>query len=213
MEKTNLIKVFIIDDDSDWLKSLSFFLNSQPGLIVCATASAKDEAIELAKEIDFDVILMDINLSDNKYDGIYATLEICSFKKTKVIMVTSLDDDQIVTNSFIAGAVNIIYKLDYEKIPAAIDAAMQNNTPFELLLKDYLKLNKETCLTILTSAEREVLSCLEQGLSPSHLAAKLNKAESTIKNQINSLLKKLDVKNCREAVVKVKKMGISLKCD
>lgn len=125
-------------------------------------------------------------------------------------MVTSLDEEKIITNSFLAGAVNIIYKLDYEKIPDAIRAAVRNKTPFDLLLKDYLSLHKEKCLAVLTSAEREIFSYLEQGFTPSRLAIKLNKAEGTLKNQINSILKKLNAKNCKEAVEKVKKMGLKL---
>lgn len=210
MGKDNIIRIFLVDDDPGWLKSLSLFLNSQPGFLVCGAASGREEAVELSKKLNFDVILMDINLSGNKYDGIYATLEICSFKRTKVIMVTSLDEEKIVTNSFIAGAVNLIYKLDFDKIPDAIRAAVKNNTPFELLLKDYVKLNKEKNLAILTLAEREIVSYLEQGFTPSQLAAKLNKAEGTIKNQINSILKKLKVKNCKEVVEKVKKIGLQL---
>lgn len=206
----NTIKIFIIDDDPGWLKSLSIFLNSNPDLFVCATASSKEEAIQLAKTIDFDVILMDINLSGNRYDGIYATLEISGFKKAKIIMVTSLDEEKIVTNSFIAGAINIIYKMDYEKIPDAIRAALRNNSPYELLLKDYLRLNKEKNLTNLTISEREIFSFLEQGFTPSSLLIKLNKAEGTLKNQINSILKKLNAKNCKEAVEKVKHLTLKL---
>lgn len=206
----NIIKVFIVDDDPGWVKSLSIYLNGHPDFIVCAAASCKDEAVQMARTIDFDVILMDINLSGNRYDGIYATLEISGFKKAKIIMVTSLDEEKIVTNSFIAGAINIIYKMDYEKIPDAIRASMLNNTPYELLLKDYLKLNKEKTLASLTLSEKEIFSYLEQGFTPSSLIMKLNKAESTLKNQINSILKKLNAKNCKEAVEKVKQLELQL---
>ncbi len=206
----NICKIFIVDDDPGWVKPLSVFLNSHPDFFVCATATNKNEAVQIAKTVDFDVILMDINLSGNKYDGIYATLEISGIKKAKIIMVTSLDEVKIVTNSFIAGAINIIYKMDYEKIPDAIRAAMNDNTPYQLLLKDYLRLNKEKTLATLTLSEREIFSYLEQGFTPSSLMVKLNKAESTLKNQINSILKKLNAKNCKEAVEKVKQMELQL---
>ncbi len=206
----NIIKLFIVDDDPGWVKSLSIFFNGHPDFFVCATASSRDEAVQLAKTVDFDVILMDINLSGNRYDGIYATLEISNFKKAKIIMITSLDEEKIVTNSFIAGAINIIYKMDYEKIPEAIRAAIRDNTPYELLLKDYLRLNKEKTLAKLTSSEREIFSYLEQGYTPSSLIVKLNKAEGTLKNQINSILRKLNAKNCKEAVEKVKLIELQL---
>lgn len=91
------IRVAIVEDDPDWLKAMIRFLNKTNDLLIIGTATNKEEAILLAKDWDVDVILMDINLSENKYDGIYAAIEIGEVSSAKIIMLTSLNEEHLIT--------------------------------------------------------------------------------------------------------------------
>ncbi len=139
MEK---IKVFLVDDDKDWLEFMSLFLINEPDIVIQGTATTKKEAISRAKSMDMDVILMNLNLSGNKHDGIDVLREISKLKKVKTIMLTSLSDLEVIIESFVAGAVNYINKRNYKWIPDIIRATIHAGSPLEIILADYTRLKE-----------------------------------------------------------------------
>lgn len=203
----NKIKVAIIDDDTGWIKEVVKILNREKDIIVVGTAFTKDDAVRLVKNIDVDVLLMDINLSGNKCDGITATLEINKIKEVKTIMLTSLTDENVIINSFTAGAKNYISKLEYHRIPECIRSLFTNKTPFDVLLEDYSRMKEEEQLKDLTCSEREVYNLIADGCTRKEIQGKLVKSENTIKNQLKNIFKKLKVNSSKEAVCKVKGKG------
>lgn len=202
------IKIFLVDDDPEWLSTLEMFLESFPDLTVVGTATTRNEAVNKALASAIDVILMDISLTESRYDGIYAAAEICQSKKVKILMITALTDEETILKSFVAGAVNFIPKTQYQAIPEAIRATYHNRSPIEIVLRDYSRLKEAEQIQSLTRSEREILALAEQGLSRTQISKKLHKSEQTIKNQIGFILKKLDVERLKEAIVKVKTKGI-----
>ena len=78
----------------------------------------------------------------------------------------------------------------------------------EVLLDDYHKLKQEEELKSLSPSEREVFDLIEQGNTQNEIGKKLFKSEQTLKNQVHSILKKLGVRSSKDAIEKVKKMGI-----
>ena len=204
----NKIRVAIVEDDLDFLKAMTSFLNKENDILVAGTAVNREDAINLAKSTLFDVIIMDINLNENKCDGILAAAEILQFVKVKIIMLTSLKEEDIILDSFTAGAVNYITKEKYLEIPNAIRAAYNDNLPIEVLLKEFSQLKKNEQLKDLTQSEKEVYDLLEKGYTKSGIEAMLYKTTNTVKSQIKQILKKLGVNNSKEAVWKVKTKGL-----
>jgi NarL family two-component system response regulator LiaR len=204
------IKIGIVEDDPQWQKILSNFLNAQDDFQVIWVASEKDTAISLARETkkDIDVILMDLNLSFNERDGIYATFEICSNNDIKIIVLTSYAEGQTIRDAFTAGAVNYIVKENLKDLPNAIRSAIKGKSPIEELLSEYKDLKKELLLKQLTRSERKVFDLLEKGKSKTEIIEMLYKTENTVKSQINSILKKLNAKTSKDAIEKVKRKGI-----
>ena len=123
-------------------------------------------------------------------------------------MLTSLGDEQVITQSFTAGAVNYIEKSKFKELPAAIRSAVLHPGSMDVLLKEFARLKREEQLRGLTPAEREVFDLLDEGYTHSQMEKKLFKTESTLKNQINKILKKLGVRSSKEAVEKVRRKGI-----
>lgn len=204
MEK---IKVFLVEDDPDWVITMTYLLNSQKGIEVKVTASNREEALSKAFVEKYDVVLMDINLSENKYDGIFTAADILSKKKVKIIMLTSLDSDDIIVDSFKAGAIDYVLKSNFKSIPHIIRSAYTRRLPIEVLLEDYYRLSHEEILKDLTPSEREVFELKKQGLTTKEIAEKLNKTERTLKNQSGVILKKLSVRNFKDAIDKVLQKG------
>ncbi|MFS0838564.1 response regulator [Paenibacillus sp. 1P03SA] len=204
-----LIKILLVEDDPDWIKAMTSYLNKEDDLLVVGAAVHPDEAVRMAAKLDFDVVLMDIQLTDRGLDGIYTAAEMMELRPVKIIMLTSMSDEHIMTESFTAGAVNYIEKTRFREVPQAIRSAYRHPAAMDALLKEFSRLKREEQLKELTAAEREVFELIEEGYTQSQIEKKLVKAESTLKNQVNKMLKKLGVKSSKEAVEKVRRRGIS----
>ncbi|MFB9328490.1 response regulator [Paenibacillus aurantiacus] len=205
------IRVMMVEDDPDWIKAVTAFLNREADLLVVGSATTAEEAVRLAKELAFDVVLMDIQLSDKEYEGIHAAMDIHATHPAKIVMLTSVRDERAMTQSFTAGAIDYIEKTRFQELPQAIRKAYHHAAPMEALLKEFSRLKREEQLKELTIAEREVFELIEDGYTQPQIGKKLFKAESTLKNQINKMLKKLGAKSSREAVELVRKKGLGPK--
>lgn len=202
------IRVAIVEDDLLFQKALASFINNQPDMVVVGAASNKNDAVNLAKSMIIDLILMDINLNGNDSDGIIAAMEILQFSEAKIVMLTGIDDASTIMDSFTAGAVHYILKENYLEIPNTIRLLHKNETPFKLLINEFSRLKKEEQLQELSSPEKEIFHLIEQGYTQIEIGQMLYKSQNTIKTQIKSILKKLKVKNTKEAVRKVETKGI-----
>lgn len=200
----NKIKVVLIEDDEDWLKSLSTFINTTEDIIVIGTAKNRNEALDIVKSIETDIFLVDINLNENRYDGINLVYEISDISNAKIVMITSLREELVVEASFAAGAVHFVSKEYYEDIPNVIRSIHKTNSPIEVLAKKYKKLKKEEQLSVLTTAERDLYDLVEQGHTQSEIQNNLIITKNTLKFHVKNILNKFGVKNMKEAVKKVK---------
>lgn len=210
MKFVDIIRIGIVEDDLQWQKILSNFLNAHEDFQVIWVASQRDTAVSLAKETKdtTDIILMDLNLSNSEREGIDAILDICNQNNVKIIVLSSYSDGESIRDAFTAGAVNYILKENFKDIPSAIRTSISGKSPFEEVLKEYSHFKKESLLNNLTQSERELFDLIEDGKSQNEIVELLHKTESTVKSQINSILKKLKVKNSKHAVEKVKRRGL-----
>lgn len=179
------------------------YLNCIKGMNVAATAFTKDQAADLLKQDEFDVIIIGIDLSQDRFEGINTVTEINRMAKSKIIVLTPVFDEEITLKLFYSGAVNFVLKADYKEIPSVIRSSINSAFPLELFWKDYMRMKREEQLRALTPAERQIFELMEKGYNKSQIRKMLCKSESTIKNQVNKLLKKLEVSNYNEALAKV----------
>jgi NarL family two-component system response regulator LiaR len=205
------IRVAVVEDDLVFQKAIANFINCQPDMMVVGVASNKADAVNLIKSLEVNVVLMDINLNGNESDGIIAALEISQCSSVKIIMLTGIEDASVVMDSFTAGALHYILKENYLEIPNTIRLLQRNNTPYELLIKEFSRLKKEEQLQDLSYPEKEIFHLIEQGYTQAEIGQMLFKTSNTIKTQIKSILKKLKVNNTKEAVQKIKLKGILTK--
>jgi len=121
------IRVAIVDNDLNWIKQFTSFLNAEKDIMVAWSATNKEDTIRLAKESPVDFILMNINLKmdPENYDGIEATKAIIgNAKTTRIIMMASLfqEDVDMIKKSIFAGAVDYKLKQNFPDIPNALRA-------------------------------------------------------------------------------------------
>lgn len=205
MEK---IRIFLVEDDPAWRKGLVDYLNSQPDITVTGEAGTKKEALERFQAECTDVILMDINLTENNLDGIETVYILTEqHPACKIIMLTSLTDEQVIVESFSAGAVNYISKSSFKEIPDAIRAAHSQQsaihaTAAAALRNEFLRMKNEEYQKLLSPAEKDILQLIHQGQTQSQIEQSLHITKRTIKNHINRILKKMGVKTSKEAAAK-----------
>ncbi|MGG4455310.1 response regulator [Brevibacillus porteri] len=204
----NPIRVFLVEDDPVWRKGLIDFLNKEPDLTVVGEAGFKAEAIERFLPAKADVVLMDINLTENNLDGIETAIEFMALHAdSKIIMLTSLTDEAVIVESFSAGAVNYISKSSFKEIPDAIRAAHNSQsaihpTAAAALRNEFLRLKNDENQKLLSPAERDILQLIHQGQTQTQIEQSLHITKRTIKNHINRILKKMGVKTSKEAAAK-----------
>ena len=196
-------RIYIVDDDIEWIKVISLFLNSFDDMLVVCTSSDKAEARYLATQIDFDVILMDISMDGDFLAGIKLAQEILEQIDTSIIMLTSLDEENVIKQSFNAGAIDYMCKDDYENLPYTIRKSLRKNAPNKILIKELLEFKKAKQLSKLTQVELEIFELSEKGYSRDMIVEALHRSPNTVKKQITCILKKLEASNIKEAVKKV----------
>lgn len=205
MEKLN---VLIVEDEVSWQKLLTMYLTREGDITIVDIVQSKRKALAVMKRQKVDVVIMDINLTENNLDGIFLAAEISSLYNTKIIMLTGLNPREVAVDAFNAGAMEFVSKTDYKNLPYVIRNSCRGNLPLEALLKDFRRLKEQELLGCFTECEKEILVLLNKGYKREMIQKELFKSESTVKNQISKILKKLDVRSTKEAVKKVRLRGL-----
>lgn len=204
------IRVLLVEDDQAWRKGLVDFLEKETDIRIVAAVSTKEEAIEAFQQQTTDVVLMDINLTENNLDGIEAALALTDLQPDcKIIMLTSLTADEVIIESFSAGAINYLSKPNFKDLPEAIRAAHNRQSAIHptaalALRNEFLRLKNEEAQKLLSPAEKDILQLIHAGQTQSQIEKSLHITKRTIKNHINRILKKMGVKTSKEAAEKAK---------
>ncbi|MFC4770314.1 response regulator [Effusibacillus consociatus] len=213
------INVLLVEDDPVWLRGLSHFLTTQEDIRVVGQTVSWKEAIELAKQLDVDVVLMDILLG-NRFDGLEAAKQIHQSCESKVIMLTSMEEDRIIFDSFRAGAIDYIIKTNFEEIPEAIRAAYHNRSPIrpcvaERIRTEFTRLKHleqeykvNQIKSLITPTERMIIGLIYKGYTQAEIAETLVVSIRTVKVHVSNILRKLGEKSSKEVGQKAKEMGI-----
>lgn len=212
-------RVLIADDDDLMRAGLVELLAGDPEIEIVGEAATGREAVERARRLAPDVVLMDVRMPD--LDGIAATRELASAAPaTRVLILTTFEQDDYIFGGLRAGASGFLLKRTRpEELLAAvhtiaagdsllspsvtrrvIDRMAQQPTPE---LADQAKLDE------LTPREREVLELIARGLSNREIAAALAVEESTIRTHVKRILMKLDLRDRVQAVMFAYETGVN----
>ena len=204
------IRILIVDDHSVVREGLRIFLGRDSELEIVDEAADGAEAIEKARRLRPDVVLMDLLIP--VIDGISATSIIRrESPETRVIALTSVVDSALVTGSIRAGAVGYLLKdAEANELRAVIKAVAAGQVQFSPQVSSYLlrELQEPVKPTTLTDREAQVLSLLAQGKSNKEIASYLQIAEDTVKSHIRHILTKLGVQSRTQAVILAIRQGL-----
>lgn len=218
-----MINVLLVEDHELYRMGLSMLLEKADGITLCAEAADGADGIKKARELNPDVILMDIGLP--YIDGIEATGRIKDFNPdVKILIFTSRDSDNDVFEAFKAGADGYIMKgatpeqtisaikSVYEGIgwidPAIARLVFSNLQRPEKQIISTPEIKKSTNSYGLTERELDVLELMVEGLSNPQIADKLVITRATAKAHVHSILQKLCVSSRTQATVTAMKEGL-----
>jgi DNA-binding NarL/FixJ family response regulator len=181
-------------------------LDAEPDIDVVGEAADGMEAVEMAQQLQPDVVVMDLRMPN--LDGVTATARLTSAQNgmpIKVLVMTSFDLDEYVVEALRAGASGFILKdatseelLHAVRVVAAGEALLAPSVTRRLLTRYAHRLpaparGNPDVVQNLTARELEVLQLVARGLSNQQIATALHVAESSVKTHVGHLLAKLDL--------------------
>ncbi len=206
------IKVLLVDDQSLIRQGLRALLELEPDLEIVGEGENGQEAINLIAEFQPDVVLLDIRMPI--MDGVAATREIQKlFPKTKILVLTTFDDNEYVSAALQSGAMGYLLKdTPSEELAVAIRAVYKGYTQLgpgivkKLLTQFSQPVPTQSPpvpsgLTELTPREKEVLRLIATGASNREIAQELYISEGTVKNHVTNILNRLNLRDRTQAAI------------
>jgi two-component system NarL family response regulator len=209
------IRVLIVDDHTLFRKGVRKMLEAEADMEVAGEAGTGREALEKARKLMPDVVLMDITMPE--MDGIEAARSLCrEMPHAGVVFVTMFEDDESVIKGLQAGGRGYILK---DSDPQTMLRAIRAVASGESLLGSSVALkvmrqfsaldkNRSSLLGELTARELEVLQAIAEGRSNKEIAGKLAISEKTVKNHINNIFSKLHLFDRTQAVLFAIRKGL-----
>lgn len=212
------IKLMIADDHKLFREGIKALLAVTDDIEIVGEAEDGDTALKQARELEPDIILMDINMPG--LNGIRATEQILEKQpQTRIIMLTMLEDDASIFHAMRAGARGYLLKgADPEEVLSVIRAVAEGQALFgpaiaARLMNYFKELSAKpaaagTPFPELTERELEVLRLISQGLNNQEISQKLFLSPKTIRNHITNIFSKLQVADRAQAIVRAREAGL-----
>ena len=211
---TESIKVMVVDDHTMVRESLATALMTSPDIEVIGTAGSGREALERAKDLKPEVILMDIKMP--RMNGIKACRLIKNaLPETQVVMLTAFDDEANVLEAVSAGASGYVLKsMPVNELVKAVKLARNGKSmlhpeaALKLIRQFRRMLDDEASKFNLTNRELEVLQLLAYGYTNRKIAEKMYISEQTVKSHVIHIFQKLGASDRTEAVAIALRKGL-----
>lgn len=203
------IRILLIDDHTLFRSGLKFLLNNQEDIEIVGEASGGMEGIKLAKKLQPDIILLDLDMPQINGKETLQKLLILNPEFRILILTVSEDSDDLV-ECITAGAKGYLLKnINTDFLLESIHNVFAGNnilspTMVSTLISQFRNNEKEKDENLydsLTPREKEILAWLTKGISNKEIARFLNVSESTIKLHVQNLLRKLNLHSRVQAAV------------
>ena len=213
-----MIRLLLVDDQALFREGLRTLLLLHDDLQVVGEAGNGLEALAAADALHPDVVLMDLRMP--VLDGVAATRRLlAAHPATRVIVVTTFDDDELVFDGLRAGAVGYLLKdVSSDKLVEAIRAAARGESFLQpsiaaKVLAEFNRLERSAApapplAEPLSERELEILRLLAAGDSNKEIAAALYITEGTVKNHVTNILGKLDARDRTQAALRARALGL-----
>ncbi|WP_455682945.1 DNA-binding response regulator [Thomasclavelia sp.] len=191
-----MIRVVLIEDDLDFCYLINNTIKQADDIMLLAIYNNAKDVLENISSLDFDIVLGDLSLTQNNFDGIEVIKQVRLLTNCKAIILSSFENPEIVidasTKSFSSA---YIFKSQFNILLETIRSCYYGHNPQEHLIQN-------TILQKLSNAELSVFKMIL------NQEVQLLSSNKTIANQKTSILKKLDLKNQKELQHLFKNYGL-----
>lgn len=216
-----MIRVVLVDDQAVIRHGFRLFLKAADDIDVVGEAESGRQAVLVARELDPDVILMDIRMPDG--DGLTATRTLAgpgAEHPIPIIIVTTFDLDEYLFGALEAGAAGFLLKdADPEDLAAAIRTAARGDalispTVTRRIIAEFNRRRAPALVDdggaeLLTRRELDIVRALAQGMSNNEIAAHLHLETGTVKTHLSRITAKLGIRDRVQTVVWAFRHGIT----
>ena len=202
------IRIILADDHRIIREGLRSLIEKQPDMEVVAEAADGRTAVQLAQQLQPDVVIMDIAMPD--LNGIQATRQITGeLRHMKVIALSMHIRKRFVAEMFKAGATGYLLKnCAFEELEHAIRTVVANQTYVSpgiagSMVEDYVNrwsATESSVFSVLSDRETEVLQLLAEGKSTKEIASHLGLSVKTLETHRRRIMDKLDIDNLAELI-------------
>lgn len=211
------VRIVVADDQELVRSGFAMILDAQPEFEVVAEVADGGGAVLAARQHRPDVVLLDIRMPG--MDGIEAARRICAETPSRVVMLTTFDQDDYVYDALYAGASGFLLKdvrrddlVHAVRVVAEGEAllapAVTRRLISDLTARRPRNETRASGLETLTARERETLTLLGRGLSNAEIAATMTVSEHTVKTHVSSVLNKLALRDRVQAVIAAYESGL-----
>jgi DNA-binding NarL/FixJ family response regulator len=214
-----MIRVLIADDQELVRTGFRLILLREPDIEVIADAANGRDAVAAAQRLQPDIVLMDIRMP--VLDGIAATSQLVADPgcPSRVLILTTFDDDEHVFEALAAGASGFLLKdapadelISAIRVVAGGDAMLAPTVTRRLIdqfSRQHPRADEVARVSTLTDREREVLRCMADGLNNTETARALIIGEATVKTHVARILQKLGARDRVQAVITAYRSGLA----
>jgi DNA-binding NarL/FixJ family response regulator len=202
------LRILIVDDHAVVRRGVRSLLESQPGWEIAGEATTGREAVDLAKRLQPDVIVMDLSLPE--LNGLEATRQILKASpRSEVLVLTMHHSEELARNVLQAGARGYVLKSDADQSLIAGVESLRQHKPFltstvtEFVLDDYIRhgdTDESAAHPAVTARERELIQLLAEGKSNKEAATTLGISIKTIEAHRANIMRKLRLRSISELV-------------
>lgn len=200
------IRVLVVDDHPIVRSGLAMAIGMDDEMQVVGEAKDGVEAVEMARSLSPDVIVMDLAMP--RKDGVQAIAEICQENpQARILVLTSFAQDERIIAAIKAGASGYLLK---DRLPDEVAQAIRDVYHGETvihpliarkLIQEIRSEPKETGEETLTPREKEILLWVARGLPNKQIAQKVNISEATVRAHVSSIFSKLNLANRSQVVL------------
>jgi DNA-binding NarL/FixJ family response regulator len=214
-----MIRLLLVDDQDLIRRGIKALLGTDPTLEVVGEAANGQDAVTQVAQLSPDVVLMDVRMPVT--DGVAGTRQICQqFPDTKVLMLTTFDDQEYVTQALQAGASGYLLKdTPFDELTQAIALVHKGYTqigpglatqalthPTPATQSDLTSEELEPWLA-LSEREKDIVQLVAQGCNNREIAQSLHIAEKTVKNYLTNILGQLSLRDRTQLAIAALKIG------